>query len=321
MQKEVTQSINLNDPLLLGNLLGPNDENLRFIQDSFQARITVWGSQIEIEGSPIEVDSITTLISDMLADIDQGVEPDVESIKRSLALLHEGEYAPKELHDDVVLSYKGRVIRPKTPMQKEYLDYIRTKTITFGMGPAGTGKTYLAMAMAVAALNRKEVGRILLTRPVVEAGENLGFLPGTLTEKIDPYIRPLYDALFDMMDPVRANKLLAEGVIEIAPLAFMRGRTLNDSFIILDEAQNTTSQQMKMFITRLGMGSKMVITGDMTQTDLPKGISGLQTVRLVLEGIDEIGFIEFQTRDVVRNSLVSKIIAAYARAEANNLRL
>lgn len=321
MQKEVTQSINLNDPLLLGNLLGPNDENLRFLQDSFQARITVRGSQIEIEGSPIEVDSITTLISDMLADIDQGVEPDVESIKRSLALLHEGEYAPKELHDDVVLSYKGRVIRPKTPMQKEYLDYIRTKTITFGMGPAGTGKTYLAMAMAVAALNRKEVGRILLTRPVVEAGENLGFLPGTLTEKIDPYIRPLYDALFDMMDPVRANKLLAEGVIEIAPLAFMRGRTLNDSFIILDEAQNTTSQQMKMFITRLGMGSKMVITGDMTQTDLPKGISGLQTVRQVLEGIDEIGFIEFQTRDVVRNSLVSKIIAAYARAEANNLRL
>lgn len=321
MQKEVTQSINLNDPLLLGNLLGPNDENLRFIQDSFQARITVRGSQIEIEGSPIEVDSITTLISDMLADIDQGVEPDVESIKRSLALLHEGEYAPKELHDDVVLSYKGRVIRPKTPMQKEYLDYIRTKTITFGMGPAGTGKTYLAMAMAVAALNRKEVGRILLTRPVVEAGENLGFLPGTLTEKSDPYIRPLYDALFDMMDPVRANKLLAEGVIEIAPLAFMRGRTLNDSFIILDEAQNTTSQQMKMFITRLGMGSKMVITGDMTQTDLPKGISGLQTVRQVLEGIDEIGFIEFQTRDVVRNSLVSKIIAAYARAEANNLRL
>lgn len=321
MQKEVTQSINLNDPLLLGNLLGPNDENLRFIQDSFQARITVRGSQIEIEGSPIEVDSITTLISDMLADIDQGVEPDVESIKRSLALLHEGEYAPKELHDDVVLSYKGRVIRPKTPMQKEYLDYIRTKTITFGMGPAGTGKTYLAMAMAVAALNRKEVGRILLTRPVVEAGENLGFLPGTLTEKIDPYIRPLYDALFDMMDPVRANKLLAEGEIEIAPLAFMRGRTLNDSFIILDEAQNTTSQQMKMFITRLGMGSKMVITGDMTQTDLPKGISGLQTVRQVLEGIDEIGFIEFQTRDVVRNSLVSKIIAAYARAEANNLRL
>lgn len=321
MQKEITQSIKLNDPSMLSAFLGAQDENLRFIQDAFQARITVRGTQIEIVGSPIEVSNITTLISDMLADIDQGVEPDVESIKRSLALLHEGEYAPKELHDDVVLSYKGRVIRPKTPMQKEYLDFIRNKTITFGIGPAGTGKTYLAMAMAIAALNRKEVGRILLTRPVVEAGENLGFLPGTLTEKIDPYIRPLYDALFDMMDPVRANKLIQEGVIEIAPLAFMRGRTLNDSFIILDEAQNTTSQQMKMFITRLGMGSKMVITGDITQTDLPKGISGLQTVRQVLEGIDEIGFIEFHTRDVVRNSLVSKIIAAYARAEANNLRL
>lgn len=221
----------------------------------------------------------------------------------------------------MVLSYKGRVIRPKTPMQKEYLDYIRTKTITFGMGPAGTGKTYLAMGHG-GRCAQSQGGR---SHPAHASGgrggENLGFLPGTLTEKIDPYIRPLYDALFDMMDPVRANKLLAEGVIEIAPLAFMRGRTLNDSFIILDEAQNTTSQQMKMFITRLGMGSKMVITGDMTQTDLPKGISGLQTVRQVLEGIDEIGFIEFQTRDVVRNSLVSKIIAAYARAEANNLRL
>ncbi len=271
MQEELTQSINLDDPATIASLLGPHDENLRFIQDAFQARITVRGTQIELVGSPIEVKNITTLISDMLADIEQGIEPTTESIKRSLALLREGEYAPKELHDDVVLSYKGRVIRPKTPMQKEYLDYIRNKTITFGIGPAGTGKTYLAMAMAIAALDHKEVGRILLTRPVVEAGENLGFLPGTLTEKIDPYIRPLYDALFDMMDPIRANKLIAEGVIEIAPLAFMRGRTLNDSFIILDEAQNTTPQQMKMFITRLGMGSKMVITGDLRPQNRPTG--------------------------------------------------
>ena len=314
MQKEVTQSINLNDPLLLGNLLGPNDENLRFIQDSFQARITVRGSQIEIEGSPIEVDSITTLISDMLADIDQGVEPDVESIKRSLALLHEGEYAPKELHDDVVLSYKGRVIRPKTPMQKEYLDYIRTKTITFGMGPAGTGKTYLAMAMAVAALNRKEVGRIILTRPVVEAGESLGFLPGTMMEKVDPYIRPLYDALYSMFDQERANALIENGTIEIAPLAFMRGRTLNDAFIILDEAQNTTPEQMKMALTRLGFGSKIVVTGDISQIDLPRGESGLVQVRSVLEGIDDIAFCDLSGKDVVRHSLVATIVAAYERA-------
>ena len=302
-------------------IVGPADEILHVVQDAFASRITVRGDTIVLEGDPLEVQSLTALFSDLIKLVEGGGEPTLEYVRHAIDLLRTAEFSPAALREDILLTYRGRAIRPKTAGQKHYVDAIREHTITFGIGPAGTGKTYLAMAMAVAALKRKEVGRILLTRPVVEAGENLGFLPGTLTEKIDPYIRPLYDALFDMMDPVRANKLLAEGVIEIAPLAFMRGRTLNDSFIILDEAQNTTSQQMKMFITRLGMGSKMVITGDMTQTDLPKGISGLQTVRQVLEGIDEIGFIEFQTRDVVRNSLVSKIIAAYARAEANNLRL
>ena len=312
MQKEVTQSINLNDPLLLGNLLGPNDENLRFIQDSFQARITVRGSQIEIEGSPIEVDSITTLISDMLADIDQGVEPDVESIKRSLALLHEGEYAPKELHDDVVLSYKGRVIRPKTPMQKEYLDYIRTKTITFGMGPAGTGKTYLAMAMAIQAFKNGEVGRIILTRPAIEAGEKLGFLPGDLQSKIDPYLRPLYDALYQIMGAESYQHNSEKGLIEVAPLAYMRGRTLDNAYIILDEAQNTTPAQMKMFLTRIGFGSKVIITGDQTQKDLPSGAtSGLDTALKVLKNIDDIGFCYLTSSDVVRHPLVQKIVKAY----------
>ena len=197
---------------------------------------------------------------------------------------------------------------------QHYVDAIREHTITFGIGPAGTGKTYLAMAMAVAALKRKEVGRIILTRPVVEAGESLGFLPGTLTEKVDPYIRPLYDALFDMTDMERATQLIESGVIEIAPLAFMRGRTLNDSFIILDEAQNTTPEQMKMFLTRLGFGSKMVVTGDVTQLDLPRGISGLKGVRGILSGIDDIAFCDFTGKDVVRHSLVAAIVSAYDEA-------
>lgn len=302
-------------------LVGPQDEYLHLIEDAFNARITVRGDSILLHGQPLEVQWLTTLFSDLIKTLESGHPITRDDVKRSLALLKTGEFAPAPMKNDVILSFRGRSVRPKTPAQKEYVDAIRSNTITFGIGPAGTGKTYLAMAMAVAALNDKQVSRIVLTRPVVEAGENLGFLPGTLTEKIDPYIRPLYDALYELMDSARANRYLSDNTIEIAPLAFMRGRTLNDAFIILDEAQNTTPQQMKMFLTRLGLGSKMVVTGDITQTDLPKGISGLKTVRQVLDGLEDIAFCEFKNVDVVRHSLVAKIVAAYARADKMNMRL
>ena len=302
-------------------LVGPQDEYLHLIEDAFNARITVRGDSILLHGQPLEVQWLTTLFSDLIKTLESGHPITRDDVKRSLALLKTGEFAPAPMKNDVILSFRGRSVRPKTPAQKEYVDAIRSNTITFGIGPAGTGKTYLAMAMAVAALNDKQVSRIVLTRPVVEAGENLGFLPGTLTEKIDPYIRPLYDALYELMDSARANRYISDNTIEIAPLAFMRGRTLNDAFIILDEAQNTTPQQMKMFLTRLGLSSKMVVTGDITQTDLPKGISGLKTVRQVLDGLEDIAFCEFKNVDVVRHSLVAKIVAAYARADKMNMRL
>lgn len=302
-------------------LLGPQDEFLHLIEDSTAARITLKGNSLHIQGNALEVQSLTTLFSGLIKTLEVGETLTRDEVKRALNLMKTGELAPPPMRNDVILAYRGRAIRPKTPTQKKYVDAIRSNTVTFGIGPAGTGKTYLAMAMAVAAFNNKQVSRIILTRPVVEAGENLGFLPGSLTEKIDPYIRPLYDALFEMMEPGRANKYLADGTIEIAPLAFMRGRTLNDAFIVLDEAQNTTPGQMKMFLTRLGIGSKMVITGDITQADLPKGISGLKTVRQVLDGLEDISFCEFKNADVVRHSLVAKIVAAYARAEEMNLRL
>ena len=302
-------------------LLGPQDEFLHLIEDSTAARISLHENSLRIQGNALEVQSLTTLFAGLIKTLEAGEALTADEVKRSLNLMRAGELAPPPMKNDVILSYRGRAIRPKTPTQKQYVDAIRKNTVTFGIGPAGTGKTYLAMAMAVAAFNNKQVSRIILTRPVVEAGENLGFLPGSLTEKIDPYIRPLYDALFEMMEPGRASKYLADGTIEIAPLAFMRGRTLNDAFIVLDEAQNTTPGQMKMFLTRLGIGSKMVITGDITQADLPKGISGLKTVRLVLDGLEDIAFCEFKNADVVRHSLVARIVAAYARAEEMNLRL
>lgn len=308
-------------PIEPSALLGSQDEFLHLIEDSTAARISLHENSLRIQGNALEVQSLTTLFAGLIKTLEAGEALTADEVKRSLNLMRAGELAPPPMKNDVILSYRGRAIRPKTPTQKQYVDAIRKNTVTFGIGPAGTGKTYLAMAMAVAAFNNKQVSRIILTRPVVEAGENLGFLPGSLTEKIDPYIRPLYDALFEMMEPGRANKYLADGTIEIAPLAFMRGRTLNDAFIVLDEAQNTTPGQMKMFLTRLGIGSKMVITGDITQADLPKGISGLKTVRQVLDGLEDISFCEFKNADVVRHSLVARIVAAYARAEEMNLRL
>lgn len=317
IMSDITETvIALPDSLDMPALVGPSDCVLRTVQAAFPARITVRGNRIAITGASIEVSSIATVFAELVKAVEAGEHVTPEYARHAIELVRAGQYAPGALRDDVILTYRGRSIRPKTSGQKHYVDSIRSHTITFGIGPAGTGKTYLAMAMAVSALKRKEVDRIILTRPVVEAGESLGFLPGTLTEKVDPYIRPLYDALFDMVDAQRASELIDSGIVEIAPLAYMRGRTLNDSFIILDEAQNTTSDQMKMFLTRLGFGSKMVVTGDVTQLDLPRGISGLKSVRRVLDGVDDIAFCDLSSCDVVRHSLVARIVEAYEAAEA-----
>ena len=295
----------------MSDIVGPADALLHRIEESFDARITVRGNSVSITGDPAEIQTLTKLFSEIVKQVQSGNPVDEGYLKRALDLLKTSEFAPSALRDDVLLTYRGRSIHPKTAGQKRYIDAIRKNTVTFGIGPAGTGKTYLAMACALSAIRRKEVGRIVLTRPVVEAGENLGFLPGSLSEKVDPYVRPLYDALFDMTDTDKALQLIEDGVIEIAPLAFMRGRTLNDAFIILDEAQNTTPEQMKMFLTRLGLSSKMVITGDPTQLDLPHGVSGLKGARTILDGIDGIEFCQLSGKDVVRHSLVSAIVAAY----------
>lgn len=295
-------------------LLGSRDELLRVIEGSFKADVHVRGNEITITGSPDESGAVVRLFEELVEVLRNGGELSPDAVERTIAMLKMSSERPAEVLSLDIVSSRGRTIRPKTANQKRYVDAIDKHTVVFGIGPAGTGKTYLAMAKAVRALQEKKVNRIILTRPAVEAGERLGFLPGTLYEKIDPYLRPLYDALHDMLDPDSIPKLMAAGTIEVAPLAYMRGRTLNDAFIILDEAQNTSPEQMKMFLTRLGFGSKIVVTGDVTQVDLPSGTeSGLRVVQHILEDIRDIHFAMLTSVDVVRHRLVSDIVDAYGR--------
>ena len=295
-------------------VVGPHDDNLRVIEAAFPSvNITVRGNEITLRGPHLDCARLENLFNEMMVVIRSGNILNVDAVNRAIEMLeHEPVDHPAEVMSLNIVSNRGRTIRPKTANQKRYVDAIEDHTITFGIGPAGTGKTYLAMAMAVAALQAKKINRIILTRPAVEAGESLGFLPGTLSEKIDPYLRPLFDALHDMIDIDTIPRLMQSGIIEVAPFAYMRGRTLNDAFVILDEAQNTTPEQMKMFLTRLGFGSKMVITGDVTQIDLPNSQkSGLKVVRDILQEIDDIAFLELTAEDVVRHRLIGDIVKAY----------
>jgi phosphate starvation-inducible PhoH-like protein len=307
------------DPRVLSDLLGHHDEHIKTVERALGVRITVHGTSVSITGDPVEGELAARVLNQLYAVIQNGYPVYTSDIDYAIRILSRDRNASLQeiFLDTIYMASNKRTITPKSVAQKAYIDAIRSYDIVFGIGPAGTGKTYLAMAMAVAELMKNNVSRMILTRPAVEAGEKLGFLPGDLTEKVNPYLRPLYDALHDMVDFNRAQKMLERGVIEVAPLAFMRGRTLNDSFVILDEAQNTTTEQMKMFLTRLGYGSKAIITGDVTQIDLPAGRqSGLKEAQVVLAGIDGIRFCYFTERDVVRHRLVQDIIAAYDRADS-----
>ncbi len=315
-QVEKTLELTIPEGVDIAAVGGTADANLRLLQKAFSCLVSLRGNKVTVSGKAADAEAALQVLGDLIAEASRGAWPGEDFVRQAIEIRHRSEFAPKALRTDVILTNRGRAIHPKTSGQKRYVDAIRSHTVTFAVGPAGTGKTYLAMAMAIAALRGQEVGRVVLSRPILEAGENLGFLPGTLTEKVDPYIRPLYDALFDMVEPERAAQLLESGTIEVAPLAFMRGRTLNDSFVILDEAQNTTHEQMKMFLTRLGFGSKMVVTGDLTQSDLPTRSSGLKQATEVLEGVDDIAFCTFDGADVVRHTLVSAIIAAYEKKGA-----
>jgi phosphate starvation-inducible PhoH-like protein len=297
------------------DLLGEADRHLRQVESHFpEVRFVARGDEIALKGPDTEVERARTVIEELLILVQEGQPLDSARVDEVVKMVIEDVPSPSGVLSDGIPVGRGRMIRPKTHGQQKYMEAIRENTLTFGIGPAGTGKTYLAMALAVSALSEGAVGRLILTRPAVEAGERLGFLPGDILAKVDPYLRPLYDALYDMLDPERLTGYMERGTIEVAPLAFMRGRTLNDSFVVLDEAQNTTPEQMQMFLTRLGFGSKMVVTGDVTQVDLPREqASGLIQVREILGGIDGIGFVEFGNEDVVRHKLVQRIVEAYKR--------
>jgi phosphate starvation-inducible PhoH-like protein len=299
-------------------LLGSGDELLRLYEDLLASDIHVRGNEITLTGVPADNAFAMRLFQELLALLERGETLTSDAVRRAVDMMTSGSTErPAEVLSLNILSRRGRTIRPKTLNQKRYVDAIDVHTVIFGIGPAGTGKTYLAMAKAVQALQSKQVNRIILTRPAVEAGERLGFLPGTLYDKIDPYLRPLLDALHDMVDPESIPRLTAAGTIEVAPLAYMRGRSLNDAFIILDEAQNTTPEQMKMFLTRLGFGSKIVVTGDITQVDLPgDSRSGLKVVRNILGDIEDVHFAYLTSTDVVRHRLVGEIVDAYERYDA-----
>ncbi len=304
---------------LMVGLLGERDDNLRLIEKAFSGTsIVVRGNEITVDGA--DKDRVGRLFNELVLLLEQGHGLDKTVLARTVDMVKDDVRPAEILRSEVLRSARGASVRPKTAGQKRYSDAIVSNTITFGIGPAGTGKSFLAVARAIASLQAKQVSRIILTRPAVEAGERLGFLPGDLMAKVDPYLRPLYDALYDLLDPEAVQRLLERGTVEVAPLAFMRGRTLNDAFIILDEAQNTTPEQMKMFLTRIGFGSRAVVTGDVTQIDVPGGRSGLVGLEKILGGIDDLAFVHLDQRDVVRHRIVADIVSAYEMASAQDRR-
>ena len=319
MEEMVTRKVEL-DSAYAQSVLGINDDNLRVLHQQLGVGVHARGTALTVKGHADQVAHALRVVEELESMARRGVPLGADTVVQAVKIMEaEAPGSVVDMLGEEIIARRGKVIRPKTVGQRRYVDAIDENTITFGIGPAGSGKTYLAVAKAVQALQNKEVKRIILTRPAVEAGEKLGFLPGTLSDKIDPYLRPLYDSLRDMMDPEAIPKLIEAGIIEVAPLAYMRGRTLSDAFVILDEAQNTTGAQMKMFLTRLGFGSKMVVTGDTSQVDLPRGtVSGLRVARRILSDIEDISFQELSGDDVVRHHLISRIVAAYDRHDAQN---